>query len=145
MPLCSHQVLKANLVQRDVCYGLVRSAHTLEHAGYVQTDFVKFVWIYWRPDNIPVARKMQIGVSEGGMKTLFAPYHAELQACTDDELGAGPLAEILDSVTMRYKNSAAVLLRLDTFYTWYYYCWPYVLLRGTIVTRTYGVHKNVYI
>lgn len=108
MHACIHvrpQVLKSNLVQWDVCYGLVRSAHTLEQAGYVQTDFIKFVWIYWRPDNIPVMRKMQIGVSEGEMKTLFSPYHAELQACTDDELGAGPLAEVLDEVTMRYEHT----------------------------------------
>lgn len=97
----TNQALKASLVQWDVCYGLVRSTHTLEQAGYVQTDFIKFVWVYWRPENIPVVRKMKIGVNEGEMKALFAPYHAELQACTVDELGEGPLADLLDSVTMR--------------------------------------------
>lgn len=85
----------------DVCYGLVRCSHTLEQAGYVQTDFIKFVWVYWRPDNIPVMRKMKIGVTEGEMKSLFAPYHAELQACALHELGEQPLADVLDSVTMR--------------------------------------------
>lgn len=85
----------------DVCYGLVRCTHTLEQAGYVQTDFTKFVWVYWRPDNIPVMRKMKIGVNEGEMKLLFAPYHAELQACAMHELGEQPLADVLDSVTMR--------------------------------------------
>lgn len=100
-----YQALKASLVVWDVCYGLVRSAHTLEQAGYVQTDFIKFVWVYWRPDNIPVMRKMQIGVNEGEMKTRFSPYHAELQACTVDDLGEGPLADVLDSVTMRYSSS----------------------------------------
>ena len=89
-------------MQWDVCYGLVRCTHTLEQAGYVQTDFIKFVWVYWRPDNIPVMRKMKIGVSEGEMKSLFAPYHAELQACDMHELGEKPLADVLDSVTMRY-------------------------------------------
>lgn len=111
------QALKENLVQWDVCYGLVRSAHTLEQAGYVQTDFIKFVWVYWRPDNIPVARKMQIGVSEGEMKTLFSPYHAELQACTDEELGAGPLAEILDGVTMRCENISTTV-NIHTYDEW---------------------------
>lgn len=125
-----------------MCYGLVRSAHTLEQAGYVQTDFIKFVWVYWRPDNIPVARKMQIGVSEGEMKTLFSPYHAELQACTDEELGAGPLAEILDGVTMRCENTTAQsvsvytsgekvscvhIIRTSSFYH-FAVCRPFVLL-----------------
>lgn len=85
----------------DVCYGLVRYTHTLERAGYVQPDCIKFVWIYWRPDNIPVARKMKIGVNEGEMKQRFAPYHAELQACSMEELGPGPIADVLDTVTMR--------------------------------------------
>ena len=95
------QALKAKLVEWDVCYGLVRCTHTLEQAGHVQTDFVKFVWIYWRPDNIPVMRKMTIGVNEGEMKRRFAPYHAELQACSMDELGPGQIEDILDTVTMR--------------------------------------------
>ncbi|CAM9132815.1 unnamed protein product [Hapterophycus canaliculatus] len=95
------EALKLNIVQWDVCYGLVRCTHTLEQAGYVQTDFIKFVWVYWRPDNIPVIRKMKIGVNEGEMKSLFAPYHAELQACTMQELGEQPLADVLDNVTMR--------------------------------------------
>lgn len=95
------QALKKSLVQWDVCYGLVRCAHTLEQAGYVQTDFIKFVWVYWRPENIPVLRKMTIGVNEGEMKGLFSPYHAELQASTLEELGEGPLGLVLDTVTMR--------------------------------------------
>ncbi|CAN0330488.1 unnamed protein product [Ectocarpus sp. 12 AP-2014] len=95
------EALKASIVKWDVCYGLVRCSHTLEQAGYVQTDFVKFVWVYWRPDNIPVMRKMKIGVNEGEMKSMFAPYHAELQACALHELGEQPLADVLDSVTMR--------------------------------------------
>lgn len=100
-PRPSPQALKQSIVQWDVCYGLVRCTHTLEQAGYVQTDFIKFVWVYWRPDNIPVMRKMKIGVNEGEMKSLFAPYHAELQACAMHELGEEPLADVLDSVTMR--------------------------------------------
>eukprot|EP00752_Nemacystus_decipiens_P005881 g5315.t1 len=95
------EALKQSIVRWDVCYGLVRCTHTLEQAGYVQTDFIKFVWVYWRPDNIPVMRKMKIGVNEGEMKSLFAPYHAELQACDMQELGEKPLADVLDSVTMR--------------------------------------------
>ena len=71
----------------------------------MQTDFIKFVWVYWRPDNIPVMRKMKIGVNEGEMKSLFSPYHAELQACTMKELGEQPLADVLDSVTMRYDQA----------------------------------------
>ncbi|CAN0502433.1 unnamed protein product, partial [Ectocarpus sp. 12 AP-2014] len=44
---------------------------------------------------------MKIGVNEGEMKSMFAPYHAELQACALHELGEQPLADVLDSVTMR--------------------------------------------
>ncbi|CBN75266.1 actin binding protein [Ectocarpus siliculosus] len=95
------EALKASIVEWDVCYGLVRCSYTLEQAGDVQTGFVKFVWVYWRPDNIPVIRKMKIGVNEGEMKSVFAPYHAELQACALHELGEQPLADVLDSVTMR--------------------------------------------
>lgn len=62
---------------------------------------MKFVWVYWRPENIPVMRKMKIGVHEGQMKRLFAPYHAELYATTVEEIGSGHLGEILDCVTMR--------------------------------------------
>lgn len=100
-------------MQWDVCYGLVRCAHTLEQAGYVQTDFIKFVWVYWRPDNIPVMRKMRIGVHEGEMKSLFAPYHAELQACAMPELGEQPLADVLDSVTMRCGGISACRVTAD--------------------------------
>lgn len=95
------QALKENIVKWDVCYGLVRTVHTLERAGFVQTDFVKFVWVYWRPEDIPVMRKMKIGVHEGQLKQLFSPYHAELNASEINDIGTGPLASLLDSVTMR--------------------------------------------
>lgn len=84
-----------------MCYGLVRTTHTLERAGFVQTNFVKFVWVYWRPEDIPVRRKMKIGVHEGLMKQLFAPYHADLNASEIDGVGPEPLRTLLDSVTMR--------------------------------------------
>lgn len=46
-------------------------------------------------------RKMKIGVHEGQMKQLFAPYHAELNASEVDDVGEKPLRTLLDSVTMR--------------------------------------------
>lgn len=80
----------------------MRTTHTLERAGFVQTNFVKFVWVYWRPENIPVLRKMKIGVHEGHMKQLFASYHADLNASEIDDIGPEPLHTLLDNVTMRF-------------------------------------------
>jgi hypothetical protein len=36
--------------------------------GSVQADTVKFIFIYWRPENIPISRKMKIGVFEGKLQ-----------------------------------------------------------------------------
>ncbi|CAM9566850.1 unnamed protein product [Phaeothamnion confervicola] len=90
------EALKAHIIAGDVCYGLVRKEHAFETA-----KTVKFVWIYWRPEAIPIARKMKIGIFEGQVKRLFSPYHADVQASAPEELGEPQLAALLDTITMR--------------------------------------------
>jgi hypothetical protein len=91
--------LKKHVISGDVCYGLVRKDHVLETAGSVSAKNTKFVWIYWRPEDIPVARKMVIGPVEGQIKRLFSPYHTDLQASVESDIGEQQLKELLDGVT----------------------------------------------
>jgi hypothetical protein len=97
----------------------------------VQADTVKFIFVYWRPENIPIARKMKIGVFEGAgdlvpgcyglmpycfpprrhsrwdsraagqIKRLFSPYHVDLEASSPAEISPQIVSDLLNSVTMR--------------------------------------------
>ena len=99
--------LQAALIEGDVCYGLVRSKFEFEKVGSVTADTVKFTFVYWRPEGIPVSRKMKIGVYEGSVKRLFAPYHADIEAAEQDELGEEVLAALLGGITMRTDKTSS--------------------------------------
>ena len=50
---------KAHFPANDVAYALIRKKFNWETVGCVTADTIKFVFVYWRPEQIPVARKMK--------------------------------------------------------------------------------------
>ena len=48
--------------------------------GRVKAETVKFVYVHWRPEVIPLARKMKIGILEGKIKKALSPYHCDIEA-----------------------------------------------------------------
>eukprot|EP00608_Synchroma_pusillum_P008614 CAMPEP_0198434676 /NCGR_PEP_ID=MMETSP1452-20131203/33854_1 /TAXON_ID=1181717 /ORGANISM="Synchroma pusillum, Strain CCMP3072" /LENGTH=498 /DNA_ID=CAMNT_0044155193 /DNA_START=32 /DNA_END=1528 /DNA_ORIENTATION=+ len=93
--------LVANLRENDVCYGLLRRSFMWESAGAVQANTTKFIFVYFRPDTIPLKRKMKMGIFEGQLKSLFSPYHVDMDIADPAQLSEGAVAEVLDTVTMR--------------------------------------------
>jgi hypothetical protein len=67
----------------------------------VRAKTIKHVWLYWFPDTTPLARKRKVGVFEGQIKRMFAPYHAEMHPSCLAEVSEAQLAALLDSITMR--------------------------------------------
>ena len=96
--------LKQALVDRDVCYGFLRKQFEWESVGGITANTVKFVFVYWRPDGIPISRKMKMGIYEGQMKRQLSPYHVVLEAAVQDEVTEAAVMDLIGSVTMRSSN-----------------------------------------
>ena len=67
------EALAAVVPDGDVAYGLVRASFLFDSAGSVKAETVKFVYVHWRPEVIPLARKMKIGILEGKIKKALSP------------------------------------------------------------------------
>lgn len=79
----------------------------MEAPGLTSTSHFKYVFVYWRPDSIPVSRRMKMGVFEGQLKRLFQPFHAELQASTLEEVGPDTLGDVIDTGKTRSVHACA--------------------------------------
>ena len=83
----------------DVAYGIVRCKFCFESVGSVKAETVKFVYVYWRPEGISIARKMKIGTLEGKIKKVLSPYHADVEASEAGELTEGAVQGLLGDVS----------------------------------------------
>jgi len=94
------QALREVLVADDVCYGIVRKTVMYEKVGTVQTDSIKFIFIMYLPDSIPLKRKMKMGKYEGTIKKLFQPYHSNIEINTPEEADEDGLVALIGDITM---------------------------------------------
>lgn len=85
--------LAKNVPEGDVAYGLVRVKFT-----YEKCETTKFVHVHWRPDNIPLSRKMKIGILDSKIKKSFGQYSAYLEASTTEELTEEKVQEVLGDI-----------------------------------------------
>mmetsp|Transcript_15654 Transcript_15654/g.27406 ORF Transcript_15654/g.27406 Transcript_15654/m.27406 type:complete len:507 (+) Transcript_15654:278-1798(+) len=91
--------IKAVLPDNDVAYALLRKKFSWEQLGQVRTETIKFIYIMWRPEVIPLRRKMKIGSYDGQIKRLFSSYHTDMEINEEDELSEEIVDEILKKIT----------------------------------------------
>ncbi|GBG23808.1 Drebrin-like protein [Hondaea fermentalgiana] len=91
--------LKAALPSSDVAYGLLRCQFMVEKVGQVAADTTKFIFVLWRPDAIPLKRKMKIGRYDGQVKKLFSSYHTDMDINDEDEISDEIIHDMLAKIT----------------------------------------------
>ena len=65
----------------------------------MSAETVKFIYVFWRPEHIPLMRKMKIGIFEGQIKTCFRPFHVDIEAAHASELTDTAVMTLLSDVT----------------------------------------------
>lgn len=93
------EALAAVVPDGDVAYGLVRASFLFDTAGSVKAETVKFVYVHWRPEVIPLARKMKIGILEGKIKKALSPYHCDIEAEDAETLTDAAVQALLGDVS----------------------------------------------
>lgn len=91
---------KALLKEDDVCYALIRKAQDYEQAGRLKQVSTRFIFLYLRPESIPLKRKRVIGVAEGQVKKMFSPFAHSWEVATLDEVSDEKLTDIIDNIAM---------------------------------------------
>jgi hypothetical protein len=66
----------------DIAYGVIRKEFLYDDTkgGMAKTNVTKFIRVVWRPESIPLKRKMKIGVLDGQIKKLLGATHSDLEA-----------------------------------------------------------------
>lgn len=85
----------------DICYALLRVNFLYEKTGVVKTTNTKFMYVVMRPDNLPIKRKMKIGVYEGAVKKCFMPYHLDFEVSIAGEVTEEIVQSLISNVTSR--------------------------------------------
>uniref|UniRef100_A0A6S7ZCW5 ADF-H domain-containing protein n=1 Tax=Aplanochytrium stocchinoi TaxID=215587 RepID=A0A6S7ZCW5_9STRA len=91
--------IKATCKADDVCYSLLRVNYTFEKAGVIKSDASRFIFVYLRPESIPLQRKMKIGTAEGQVKKLFTPFMKNFEISSLDELNKDKVDDMIATIT----------------------------------------------
>ncbi|XP_059148978.1 uncharacterized protein LOC131936091 isoform X2 [Physella acuta] len=74
----------------EAMYGLARY-----ETKFDLSTTVKFVYIHWIGDSLPVAKKGRYGVVHGSIESKFSPYHLLVEASTAEELNSEKILHTL--------------------------------------------------
>eukprot|EP00300_Choanocystis_sp_HF-7_P002767 c12101_g1_i1.p1 GENE.c12101_g1_i1~~c12101_g1_i1.p1 ORF type:complete len:360 (+),score=87.66 c12101_g1_i1:41-1120(+) len=88
--------MKSNFAEKGAMYGLYR---TLEQIDQSQT--VKFVYVMWQPDTIPLAEKAMLTTHKGALAELFAPFHTDFRITSLDEISPDIVRDKLSELSGR--------------------------------------------
>lgn len=91
---------KALLKADDVCYALLRHTQDYETAGRLKQVSTRFIFLYLRPESIPLKRKRVIGVAEGQVKKMFSPFAHSWEVATLEEITQEKVSDIIDNIAM---------------------------------------------
>ncbi|KAH9257568.1 hypothetical protein BASA81_003994 [Batrachochytrium salamandrivorans] len=64
-----------------VCYGLFRVTEQID-----KTTAVKFCFLTWQPEDVPVMARAAISTHKGAVQPVFRPYHVDFQVADASEL-----------------------------------------------------------
>jgi len=73
--------MKSHLTDDVIMYGLYRTVERID-----DSITIKFTFIDWRGENIHRMQRAKLGTHSGEIRTLFHPFHVDVQATQDDEL-----------------------------------------------------------
>jgi hypothetical protein len=73
--------LLAACKDQTVCYGIFRVTEQID-----KTTAIKFCFLVWQPEDVPVMIRAAISTHKGTVTPLFRPYHVDFQATTRTEL-----------------------------------------------------------
>ena len=91
---------KGMLREDDVCYVLLRKSQDYETAGRLKQVSTRFIFLYLRPESIPLKRKRVIGVAEGQVKKMFSPFAHSWEVATLAEITDEKVTDIIENISM---------------------------------------------
>jgi len=74
--------------------------------GMGKANVTKFIRVVWRPESIPLKRKMKIGSLDGAIKKLLGSTHSDLEATHKGELTDAAVVELIERITQKTDSVA---------------------------------------
>mmetsp|Transcript_9265 Transcript_9265/g.11108 ORF Transcript_9265/g.11108 Transcript_9265/m.11108 type:complete len:491 (+) Transcript_9265:132-1604(+) len=93
------EALKGAVKESEVCYCLLREDYNYESVGAIKSNGTAFIFVYYRPETIPIKRKMMIGSNEGQVKKVFSSYMKSLEIASLNEISQEKVDDIIGTVT----------------------------------------------
>ena len=87
-------------VDKSICYGLFRVTETID-----RTTAVKFVFVNWVPEDVPVMLKAVVSTHKGTVQPIFRPWHADFTIAARDEIS---MDSVMDEV-MRLSGTKSMV------------------------------------
>jgi len=99
----SAEALAEFVPENDIAYGIVRKEYTYDETkgAMGKANVTKFIRVVWRPESIPLKRKMKIGVLDGQIKKLMGATHSDLEASKKAELTDAAIVELIERITQK--------------------------------------------
>jgi len=89
-----------------MCFGLFRVVERID-----KTTAVKFVFVSWQPDDVPVMARASQGTHRGGVLPVFRPFHIDFSVSKRDELD---MAGVMDAIMKLSGTKSMVTDRTPT-------------------------------
>jgi hypothetical protein len=86
------------LVEGECRYALIRNAFLHVEPGK-EINTIKFIYVYYRSDSLPMKYKMKIGLYEKQISDLLSPYHTDLQISSTKEISEEIITKKLQKIS----------------------------------------------